>query len=80
MLGDKCAYNIWVSHPKQPNTVADMGLRLQPNIEYLYRTQPEMFLQTPFYASITPQLARIAPVHNIEIATAQGTTWAQTKP
>ncbi|ULJ60126.1 ABC transporter substrate-binding protein [Wielerella bovis] len=78
MVGDKTAYRTWVAYPALPPSTADMGLRMQPNREYLHRMQPDFFIQTPFYAGIENQLAQIAPVKKIATATEQGTTWAQT--
>ncbi len=76
-LGDKRAYQTWVAQPMLPPTTADAGLRFQPNLESLYRSRPDLFVQTPWFAHLHDQFARIAPVHEIRFAGASGIEYAQ---
>ncbi len=51
--------------PEVPDTVADLGLRGSPNLEYLLRLKPDLILSSPFYARQEAALAKIAPVFSL---------------
>lgn len=76
--GDKVSYQKWVAHPPLPTQTMDMGVRMQPNIEYLHRIRPDFFIQSAFYMGNADALRAIAPVHQIDLANEQGITWANT--
>lgn len=61
------AYHDWVSHPRIPDRVADLGLRTQPNLELLASLGLDHILISPMFASLEPRLSRIAPVTTIGI-------------
>lgn len=71
----KDAYHDWVGEPRLPDDTADLGLRMQPNLELLAQTQPEQTLISPMFAGLTPRLERIAPVTSIELYTPGSDTW-----
>ncbi|MBM6593313.1 ABC transporter substrate-binding protein [Microvirga pudoricolor] len=54
-------YNRWVSEPKLPAGVQDLGLRTEPNMEALASLRPDLIVTTPFSASVIPMMERIAP-------------------
>ena len=62
-------YRRWVQAPELPASVADLGLRVEPNLELLSQLKPDMILITPQFAASRPQLERIAPVHMLAIYT-----------
>lgn len=76
--GDKVSYQKWVGYPKLPENVADFGVRMQPNVEYLARLRPDLFIQTAFYMGSADALRQIAPVHQIDMADERGITWDKT--
>lgn len=73
----KDAYHDWVGEPRLPDETADLGLRMQPNLELLAQTQPEQTLISPMFAGLTPRLERIAPVTSIELYTPGNDTWKE---
>ena len=77
-VGDKRAYGNWVNYPVLPVQTLDSGLRFQPNLERLRQLKPDMFVQSSWFTHLKPQFAAIAPVHEIDFATAEGTQYART--
>lgn len=61
-LAETNGYREWVSVPKLPDSVVEIGLRSTPNLEMAASLRPDVILSTPQFASIEPALARIAPV------------------
>ncbi|GHB07736.1 ABC transporter substrate-binding protein [Modicisalibacter luteus] len=59
------AYRDWVLEPAIPNTVSDLGLRTQPNLELLASLGLDHILISPMFANLEPRLSRIAPVTTI---------------
>lgn len=53
--------------PEVPPTVADLGLRGAPNLEYLAALRPELILISNFYERQRATLERIAPVLSLPI-------------
>lgn len=75
-MGDKRAYRDWVNYPVMPAHTLDAGLRFQPNLEHLHRVQPDFFVQSSWFAFLTPQFEKVAPVHQVEFAGAEGIRYA----
>ncbi len=71
------AYHDWVGEPHLPDTVADLGLRTQPNLELLSDLDPDRILISPMFANLTPRLSRIAPVKNFTLYTPGRDTWQE---
>ncbi|WP_217646252.1 ABC transporter substrate-binding protein [Halomonas korlensis] len=71
------AYHDWVGEPRLPESVVDLGLRSQPNLELLASLSPDHILISPMFANLSPRLARIAPVSNLALYMPQGDTWQQ---
>ncbi|SHF55385.1 iron complex transport system substrate-binding protein [Modicisalibacter ilicicola DSM 19980] len=70
------AYHDWVGSPALPDSVADLGLRSQPNLELLASLDPDRILITPMFAALEPRLSRIAPVTSIGIYMTDGERWS----
>ncbi|MBW3694975.1 iron-siderophore ABC transporter substrate-binding protein [Vibrio sp. T187] len=58
-------YNAWVKSPLIPDSVPDVGLRTQPNLERIFELKPEKIFISPMFSSLEPQLSKIAPVTSI---------------
>ncbi|MDT8896028.1 iron-siderophore ABC transporter substrate-binding protein [Halomonas sp. I1] len=71
------AYHDWVGEPHLPDSVADLGLRTQPNLELLADLDPDRILISPMFANLTPRLSRIAPVKNFTLYTPGRDTWQE---
>ncbi|MFP8967675.1 iron-siderophore ABC transporter substrate-binding protein [Pokkaliibacter sp. CJK22405] len=55
-------YRQYVVHPELPESVVNVGSRLEPNLELLAALQPSVILISPLLADLKPVLERIAPV------------------
>lgn len=55
-------YRRWVTEPALPPGVADVGLRVQPNLERVAALRPDLILIGPLSEPARPGLERIAPV------------------
>jgi iron complex transport system substrate-binding protein len=53
--------------PEVPDSVADIGLRGQPNYEALRALAPDLILSSNYYAWAEPKLRLIAPVESVSI-------------
>jgi ABC-type Fe3+-hydroxamate transport system substrate-binding protein len=71
------AYHAWVKTPALPDSVIDIGLRSQPNLERLASLAPERILISPMFANLTPRLERIASVENLSLYTPERDTWEE---
>ena len=71
------AYHDWVGEPRIPESVSDMGLRTQPNLELLAQIPPEQTLISPMFAGLTPRLERIAPVTSFALYSPGTDTWEE---
>ncbi|MGH2304650.1 ABC transporter substrate-binding protein [Campylobacter taeniopygiae] len=49
-VGDKRIYNTWVKEPALPKDVKDVGLRVQPNIEYIINLQPDLIITSSLFS------------------------------
>lgn len=70
------AYRDWVRSPTMPESVANLGLRSQPNLELLASLDPEQILITPLFASLEPKLSHIAPVTSLGMYASGDDPWA----
>lgn len=71
------AYHDWVTQPALPDTVMDLGLRSQPNLELLVSMDPDLILISPMFANVAPRLSQIAPVEMLELYSPGSATWPQ---
>lgn len=70
-------YHDWVRQPVLPDTVQEIGLRTQPNLELLSQMAPEHILISRMYLTLESRLSRIAPVSVIDNYTPDGDNWQQ---
>lgn len=54
-------YTLWVNEPRLPETVIDIGLRTEPNLELLTQMKPSYLVWSAGYGPSEEKLARIAP-------------------
>ena len=69
-------YNSWVKSPEIPQTVADVGLRTQPNLERLHELKPDKILLSPMFSTLETQLSKIAPVTTIGLYRSGDVDWS----
>lgn len=62
-------YRQWVGEPRLPQGCADLGLRVQPNLELLQILAPSLVLTIPERNDVEPTVARIAPLVSLPIYT-----------
>ncbi len=72
-------YNDWVGSPKIPQQTVDVGLRTQPNLERLSELDLDTIFLSPRFASLEPQLSRIAPVETLGLYKVGEVNWAAVK-
>ncbi|PXZ38759.1 iron ABC transporter substrate-binding protein [Avibacterium paragallinarum] len=66
-VGDKQSYQNWVSEPALPQSVVDLGTRLQPNKELLAQLEIEHFPNGDMYfATAQANLPYLSPVKAVE--------------
>ncbi|WP_104205379.1 iron-siderophore ABC transporter substrate-binding protein [Billgrantia saliphila] len=70
-------YHTWVQAPPLPDTVIDLGLRSQPNLERLASLAPDRILISPMFANLAPRLQRIAPVDLLTLYTPGRDNWQE---
>lgn len=71
------AYRAWVKAPALPDSVTDLGLRTQPNLELLASLAPSRILISPMFANLTPRLERITPVDELSLYSPGRDTWTE---
>lgn len=54
-------YRLWVNEPPLPDSVIDVGLRTEPNLELLTEMKPSFMVWSAGYGPSPEKLARIAP-------------------
>lgn len=54
-------YRLWVNEPSLPDSVIDVGLRTEPNLELLTEMKPSYMFWSTGYGPSPEKLARIAP-------------------
>ncbi|MEZ8411182.1 ABC transporter substrate-binding protein [Vibrio splendidus] len=69
-------YNSWVKSPQIPPTVADVGLRTQPNLERIHELKPDKILLSPMFSTLETQLSKIAPVTTIGLYRSGDVDWS----
>lgn len=69
-------YNSWVKSPEIPQTVADVGLRTQPNLERIHELKPDKILLSPMFSTLETQLSKIAPVTTIGLYRSGDVDWS----
>lgn len=74
-IAEAQGYAQWVGEPVLPAGVADVGLRLEPNLEAVARLRPDLIVVTPQLATHQPVLARIAPTLSVSIFAPEGEVW-----
>lgn len=72
-------YNDWVGSPKIPQRTVDVGLRTQPNLERLSELDLDTIFLSPRFASLEPQLSKIAPVEVIGLYKVGEVNWSAVK-
>lgn len=65
-VGELAGYRAWVGTPELPESVRDIGLRTQPNLELLVEMSPDRILLTRMFRSLQPILSRVAPTDLID--------------
>lgn len=60
-VADVPNYNLWVNEPSLPDTVIDIGLRTEPNLEMLTQMKPSYLFWSSGYGPSADKLAKIAP-------------------
>lgn len=60
-VADVHDYNVWVNEPALPDSVIDIGLRTEPNLELLTQMKPSYLVWSAGYGPSETKLARIAP-------------------
>ncbi|WP_304165059.1 Fe(3+)-hydroxamate ABC transporter substrate-binding protein FhuD [Lonsdalea britannica] len=60
-VADKHNYQRWVKSPTLPDSVVDVGLRTEPNLELLTQLRPSLLLYADGFGPSPSQMARIAP-------------------
>lgn len=65
-------YRRWVGQPELPASVADVGLRTEPNIELLIQMQPSLIVSSQGFGPSESKLKRIAPVITLEFNRGNG--------
>ncbi|MCU2313912.1 Fe(3+)-hydroxamate ABC transporter substrate-binding protein FhuD [Enterobacter hormaechei subsp. steigerwaltii] len=54
-------YTLWVNEPKLPDSVIDIGLRTEPNLELLTQMKPSYLFWSAGYGPSEETMAKIAP-------------------
>ncbi len=71
-MGEVKSYQRWVMKPELPDTLIDLGIRMQPNPEQILalsqilQGKPLSFINSSFYASVTPILESFATVETVD--------------
>ncbi|MFV7184110.1 Fe(3+)-hydroxamate ABC transporter substrate-binding protein FhuD [Citrobacter cronae] len=60
-IADIPNYKLWVNEPPLPESVIDVGLRTEPNLELLTEMKPSFLVWSAGYGPAREKLARIAP-------------------
>jgi len=71
-IADAPNYRNWVVEPPLAQSVKDVGLRTEPNMEALQRLRPSLILLTKGYGPTPESLASIAPVMSFPVRDTPG--------
>ncbi|WP_193015359.1 MULTISPECIES: iron-siderophore ABC transporter substrate-binding protein [Gammaproteobacteria] len=55
-------YNQWVAYPVAPNSIEEIGMRAEPNLEKIASLKPDLILASRSQQDLLPVLKTIAPV------------------
>ena len=72
------SYGDWVGGPAVPDSVRELGLRVQPNMELLSQLDLDAITITPMYANSRTRLAQVASVESIDVYYHEGSAWDNT--
>ncbi|WP_230660979.1 ABC transporter substrate-binding protein [Psychrobacter sp. I-STPA10] len=64
-IGDKRIYPVWVGQPKLPESIIDIGIRGQPNVELLAYLHPDVILDTAAYKTTRSVYDPNIPVYEV---------------
>ncbi|ECG8588747.1 Fe(3+)-hydroxamate ABC transporter substrate-binding protein FhuD [Salmonella enterica subsp. salamae] len=67
-VADVPNYKLWVSEPPLPDSVIDVGLRTEPNLELLTEMKPSFMVWSAGYGPSPEKLAPIAPGHGFDFS------------
>lgn len=62
-------YRAWVVEPPLPEGVADVGMRLEPNLEVVQALAPDLILIAPGLEAVRARLESIAPTLRLQVFT-----------
>lgn len=71
-IADRPNYQIWVNQPPLPDSVIDVGLRTEPNMEFMAQLQPSLILYSAGYGPSEEKINRIAPGLGFQFNDASG--------
>ncbi|MDY4314001.1 Fe(3+)-hydroxamate ABC transporter substrate-binding protein FhuD [Pectobacterium actinidiae] len=71
-IADKHNYNLWVKEPALPESVIDVGLRTEPNLELLTQIRPSMILYSKGYGPSVAKMSQISPMLGFGFSSDQG--------
>ncbi|KFX22750.1 iron-hydroxamate transporter substrate-binding subunit [Pectobacterium atrosepticum] len=71
-IADKHNYNLWVKEPALPESVIDVGLRTEPNLELLTQIRPSLILYSKGYGPSIAKMSRISPMLGFGFSSEQG--------
>lgn len=66
-IGDKRSYSTWVRYPPLDDSVVDLGLRMQPNLEQLITLKPDLIIIPSFFGFNQSLLEQYAPLKVMDI-------------
>lgn len=62
-------YRAWVVEPPLPEGIADVGMRLEPNLEVVQALAPDLILIAPGLEAVRARLESIAPTLRLQVFT-----------
>ena len=66
-IADVHGYRKWVGRPPVPDRTVDVGRRIEPNLDVLAGTAPDLILMSGYYNRARERLATIAPTETLRI-------------
>ncbi|WP_067561393.1 ABC transporter substrate-binding protein [Halofilum ochraceum] len=66
-IADMHGYRKWVGRPSLPDRTVDVGRRIEPNLDVLAGTDPDLILMSGYYNRARERLATIAPTETLRI-------------
>ena len=77
-MAQVASYGDWVGGPAVPDSVRELGLRVQPNMELLSQLDLDVITITPMYENSRARLTQVAPVESIDVYYHEGSAWDNT--